>query len=73
MTPALEALICSELYHPNILATLRYACRPHKVSMLLLNHTLSCPLFSAPVSITIAQVGSESFQPLSVAQRVVAC
>ena len=31
MTPALEALICSELHHPNILATLRYACRPHKV------------------------------------------
>ncbi|DBA97814.1 TPA: hypothetical protein ACH3X3_012684 [Trebouxia sp. C0006] len=30
MTPALEALICSELHHPNILATLRYACRPHK-------------------------------------------
>ncbi|KAA6429761.1 MAG: hypothetical protein FRX49_00193 [Trebouxia sp. A1-2] len=30
MTPALEALICSELHHPNILTTLRYACRPHK-------------------------------------------
>ncbi|KAL3145632.1 hypothetical protein ABBQ32_003175 [Trebouxia sp. C0010 RCD-2024] len=30
MTPALEALICSELHHPNILATLRYACRHHK-------------------------------------------
>ena len=33
MTPALEALICSELHHPNILTTLRYACRPHKVCM----------------------------------------
>lgn len=33
MTPALEALICSELHHPNILATLRYACRPHKVPL----------------------------------------
>ena len=31
ITPALEALICSDLHHSNILATLRYACRPHKV------------------------------------------
>lgn len=60
MTPALEALICSELHHPNILATLRYACRPHKVPYTIyavsdctkllhvILHSIYCVLFWPP-------------------------
>ena len=39
MTPASEAVISSSLHHPNILVTLRYACRPHKV---VINPRLGC-------------------------------